>query len=244
MDPRPFVIAIPVYDGVDLLDIAAPREVFHWMGKNATVAAEVDVHVVYVADGPTIESLNGLHFVPDHGFDDPAVAHPDLLWVPGGSPPALRRELDDLGSPFFEYIRRVGPGARYACSVCEGAVLFAASGLLDGYSATTHWNFYGCMTAYPAVTMVPPMPQGDAYVYPRYVHDRDRVTGGGITSGLDEALYLVTLLFGEVVAQEVANVTQYAPDPPISGRFSLTTGCPIPPTLVAEAPPGPSYLAG
>ena len=69
--------------------------------------------------------------------------------------------------------------------MCEGAILLAASGLLDGYLMTTHWAFIPCLTKFPKVKVA----QG----FPRFVLDRNRLTGGGISSGLDEAFKLVEL---------------------------------------------------
>ena len=92
------------------------------------------------------------------------------------------------------------PQVKWICSVCEGALLLAAAGLLDGYKVTTYWAFEPCFSQYPRVTL--------AGGHPRFHLDHNRLTGGGISSGLDEALQLILLLKGEAVAQSVQQTTQ------------------------------------
>jgi cyclohexyl-isocyanide hydratase len=108
------------------------------------------------------------------------------------------------------------------CSVCEGALLAAAARLLDGYKATTHWAFIPYLIQnYPKVTV--------ADGHPRFVVDRNRLTGGGISSGLDEALQLIALLSGEGTAQSVQQTTQYYPDPPVSSEIPNVIATPMMP---------------
>jgi cyclohexyl-isocyanide hydratase len=108
------------------------------------------------------------------------------------------------------------------CSVCDGAMLLAAAGLLDGYQATTHWAFLSCFPQrFPKVIVAPG--------HPRFVHDRNRLTAGGVASGLDAALKLIELLGGTALAQRVQQDTQYYPDPPVSSVIPPTPAqCPIP----------------
>ena len=98
-------------------------------------------------------------------------------------------------------------------------MLLAAAGLLNGYCATTHWAFIPCFAAYPEIEV--------AEGFPRYVIDRDRITGGGISSGLDEALAVVALLAGDEIAKSVQMTTQYFPDPPFSQTITPSTSCPL-----------------
>jgi transcriptional regulator GlxA family with amidase domain len=125
----------------------------------------------------------------------------DVLWVPGEDPAALKALMNDPGRTYLNFLRTVSDKARFVTSVCEGALLLAKAGLLDGYEATTHWAFIPCLKKYTKVKIV----EG----CPRFVVDRNRVTGGGISSGLDEAFKLVELLSSYQVAQEVQRVTQY-----------------------------------
>src|SRR5467141_1111725 len=122
-------------------------------------------------------------------------------------------------APIWIICATVSAGARYVTSVCEGALLLAAAGLLDGFEATTHWAFIPCLKKHPAIKV--------AEGHPRFVVDRNRVTGGGISSGLDEAFKLVELLSDYATAQKVQQTTQYYPRPPVSGTLPNATGCPL-----------------
>lgn len=128
--------------------------------------------------------------------------------------------MDEPDGKMLAFLRQQSHGARYVASVCEGALLLAAAGLLDGYQVTTHWAFIPCLRQhFPKVKVV------DGH--PRFHLDRNRLTGGGISSGLDEALELVRLLRGEQVAQSVQQTTQYYPEPPISSEIPAAVGCPL-----------------
>jgi cyclohexyl-isocyanide hydratase len=97
--------------------------------------------------------------------------------------------------------------------------LLAAAGLLNGYKATTHWAFIPCLKRFPEVQVV----EG----YPRYFVDRNRITGGGISSGLDEALRLVEMLTSTKMAEQIQRITQYYPIPPVSSTITPATRCPF-----------------
>ena len=188
-----FVIAIPVYERVDLVDIASPYEIFGWMAENWK-QKNVLIYIVAENQGP-VKTRDGFQFIPHKTFD--AVPHVDLLWVPGGDPSALVEQMKNAN--YVKFIQSRSQSADYVTSVCEGALIAANAGLLDGYEVTTHWAFIECLKKYP-VTVV----EG----YPRYWHDRNRVTGGGISSALDEAFYLVKVIAGDEIAEKV---------PPVSG---------------------------
>ena len=213
----PFNIAIPIYEGVDLMDVAAPYEIFNWMGTYWKARA-VTVELVAAA-ARVIKTRDGMKLTPDKTFDhyrkQKLQAH--LLWVPGGDPEHLREMMSDPA--YLKFLREQSGAADYVTSVCEGALLLASAGLLDGYSATTHWAFIPCLKAFPKIKV--------AEGYPRYVVDRNRVTGGGISSGLDEALELVARVSSYEVAKQVQLVTQYFPQPPFSGDIPGSDKCPI-----------------
>ena len=213
----PFNIAMPVYEGVDLMDVAAPYEIFNWMGVYWKARA-VKVELV-AATRRVIKTRDGLKLTPDKTFDGyhKQNLQADLLWVPGGDPEKLREMMGDPG--YLNFLRKQSEAADYVTSVCEGALLLASAGLLDGYSATTHWAFIPCLKAFRKVKV--------ADGYPRYVVDRNRVTGGGISSGLDEALELVARVSSYEVAKQVQLVTQYFPQPPFSGDIPGSDKCPI-----------------
>jgi transcriptional regulator GlxA family with amidase domain len=200
-------IGIPVYEKVDLLDVAGPYEMFSWVDGFETL--------IVSADGGPVTTLSRLKFDAHRGFETaPAL---DVLWVPGGEPDTLGRMMEDPDSPYFDYLRRAAAGARFVCSVCEGALLLGRSGLLDGYRATTHWMFVECLKKFEAIRV--------DETNPRFVHDRDRLTGGGISSGLDEALKLIELLTDRATAERVQLTTQYFPDPPVSGTIPKAPPC-------------------
>ncbi len=213
--PPPFNIVIPIYEGVDLMDVAAPYEIFNWMGEYWKEKA-VTVELV-AATASVIKTRDRLKLTPDKTFDDFQNLQAHLLWVPGGDPEKLRELMDDSG--YLNFLKKQSGAASYVTSVCEGALLLASAGLLDGYAATTHWAFIPCLKAFPKIKV--------ADGYPRYVVDRNRVTGGGISSGLDEALELVARVSSYDIAKQVQLVTQYFPQPPFGGDIPGSDKCPI-----------------
>ncbi len=224
---KPYVIGIPVYPGVDLLDVSAPYEVFNWMAETWKSPRPVRVYLVAEVNGP-VSTRDGLQLVPHRTFDQ--LPELDVLWVPGGSPEALKVRMAD--EVLLDRLRTWSRGAAYVTSVCEGALLLAAAGLLDGYRVTTHWAFIPCLKQFPGIKEV----VGGADGYPRFVVDPPRptrrsrgvrVTGAGVSAGLDEALKLVELISGTAVAQAVQQTIQYFPDPPVHGTLPVATVCPV-----------------
>jgi cyclohexyl-isocyanide hydratase len=204
------IIGIPVYQGVDLLDVTGPHEILKWLGNR------VDVQLIAEKiDEQGITTRDGFTFKANKTFDN--APRLDVLWVPGGSPEALLREMKEP-SPYVNFLKKQS-GARFICSVCEGAILLAASGLLDDHLVTTHWAFIPCLAKFPKIKVA----QG----FPRFVLDRNRLTGGGISSGLDEAFKLVELLFGTKAAQSIQQTTQYYPCPPVASALTPATSCPL-----------------
>ena len=200
-------IGIPVYQDVDLLDVTGPHEIFKWMGDDFTVELIADAK-----NKGSITTRDKFTFQATHTFE--TASKLDVLWVPGGDPCALKREMKD-GSPYIAFLRKQS-GARYICSVCEGAILLAASGLLDSHLVTTHWAFIPCLKKFNVKV---------AEGFPRFVLDGNRLTGGGISSGLDEAFKLVELLAGYEAAQAVQRTTQYYPCPPVASTITPATDC-------------------
>jgi len=129
--------------------------------------------------------------------------------------------MHDPARTYLDFLVSQAAVSRYVCSVCEGALLLAAAGLLDGYEVTTHWAFIPyLMKHFPRVAI--------ADGHPRFRLDRDRLTGGGISSGLDEALKLVELLTDTATAEAVQQTTQYYPDPPVTSEIPNTISSPMP----------------
>jgi cyclohexyl-isocyanide hydratase len=221
-----FNIAIPIYEGVDLMDIAVPHEMFNWMGDFWQEQA-VSVKLV-AATERTLKTRDGLKLTPDDTFDHYRQHfQAQLLWVPGGDPPSLQQMMSDAA--YLKFLRGQSEAATYVTSVCEGALLLASAGLLDGYAATTHWSFIPCLKAFRKIKV--------ADGYPRYVVDRNRVTGGGISSGLDEALELIARVSSYDIAKQVQLVTQYFPQPPFNGDIPGSTKCPLKKQRDSHRPP-------
>jgi cyclohexyl-isocyanide hydratase len=198
------LIGIPVYDGVNLLDVFGPLEMFTWVDRSKALESIILSH-----DGGSVTSLNGIRFEAQASFESTPTL--DILWVPGGDPRALGEMMADPESPYLAYLRQVARDAKWVCSVCEGALLLARAGLLDGHEVTTHWAFVDCLRRFPEITVAPG--------HPRFVVSGNRLTGGGISSGLDEALKLIALLFDEQTATQAQVTTQYFPIPPVAGSI-------------------------
>jgi transcriptional regulator GlxA family with amidase domain len=210
------IVCIPVYENVNLLDVTGPVEFFSWAGLDVELVAERAGPIVF-RSGIVVQVASTFHDVET----------PDVLWVPGGEPDALTKIMNDPESAYLQFLRDKSGTARYVASVCEGAMLLAAAGLLDGYEATTHWQFLPCFEKYfPNVTAVPG--------HPRFHLDRNRLTGGGVSSGLDESLQLIKLLLGEERAKQVQQGTQYYPKPPVDSEIPEPGACP----LILPAPTG------
>jgi cyclohexyl-isocyanide hydratase len=198
-------LGIPIYQGVNLLDVAGPLEMFFWAAQSDKPLTTVLVS----QDGGPVTSINGVCFHAQASFaQTPAL---DIVWVPGGSPDALAGIMRDPNSPYLQYLRQVAARATWVCSVCEGALLLARAGLLAGHAATTHWAFVKCLQAFDGIDV--------DLTHQRYVVSGNRLTGGGISSGLDEALKLIALLFGDETSTDVQISTQYFPVPPVTGEI-------------------------
>jgi len=203
-------LGIPVYEGVNLLDVAGPYEMFSWV--DASKRLEV---LIVSEDGRPVTTMNGVRIEAPGSFADaPSL---DVLWTPGGAVDALERIMADPQSAYLSYLNQVSKNESWVCSVCEGAMLLAQAGLLDGHQATTHWRFVECLRRFPKIDVV----EG----YPRFVVSGKRLTGGGISSGLDEALKLIELLFDQATAQDVQLTTQYFPAPPVTGTIPAPPRC-------------------
>jgi transcriptional regulator GlxA family with amidase domain len=224
-------IGIPVYYGFDMLDVTGPWEMFYWAKLFAEAAKDLEVYLCAETPGLILNNY-GLGIDVTNSFA--AAPQFDVLWVPGGAPDALAWLMyHEPGQTYLKFLQKQASGATYVCSVCEGAMLLAQAGLLDGYTVTTHWAFVPCFQQrFPKVQL--------ADGFPRFQLDRNRLTGGGISSGLDESLELLTLLYGQGVAEIAQQNTQYYPDPPVSSAIPQTASCPVPmPSQAVKPPPAP-----
>ncbi|WP_167478779.1 DJ-1/PfpI family protein [Nocardia arthritidis] len=186
------IIAIGLFPGFTSLDAIGPYEVF-----SALPGAEV----VLCAAEPTLDDGNNmLHLRVDATFDE--VARPDVLLIPGG--PGTRR-LAAVDHPIVDWVRNAHPHTRWTTSVCTGALVLGAAGLLDGLPATTHWHFYDLLAGYGAHPTEQRVVRNDA----------ERIaTAAGVSAGIDLALTLAAELAGPEVAQGIQLAIEYDPQPP------------------------------
>lgn len=204
----PYRIGIPIINKVDLLDVCNAVEIFRWMNgfwKDHTVEAPlIGKTKALVTTG------NGVMLQPDASFDDFDEENPlDAIYMPGGGPGYITTATAD--PDLMAFVTQQAGSAKLVTSVCTGAFVLAAAKLLDGRECTTHWFFHEQMRKqHPKVRLV----NG----YPRYVkaETANVVTGGGISSAIDESLYIVSLIAGDEVAKCIQLAIQYHPNPPFT----------------------------
>jgi cyclohexyl-isocyanide hydratase len=197
-------IGFLVFPRVQQLDLTGPYEVFaSW--------PEARVRLVAKSLDP-IFSATGLVLTPDAQFED--CPQLEVICVPGGV--GVNAILEDR--PTLEFLRRQAAGARYVTSVCTGALVLGAAGLLKGKRATTHWASHDFLASF-----------GADPVQARVVSDGALMTGGGVTAGIDFALTLVAELAGRETAEAIQLNLEYAPAPP----FEAGTPERAPPSVVA-----------
>jgi cyclohexyl-isocyanide hydratase len=180
-------IGLILFPRLTQLDLTGPYEVF---GRIP------DAQVVLVGAGEA-RSDTGLRLQPDVGFAD--APQLEVLCVPGG--PGVNAAMED--EEILAFLRLQAERAAWVTSVCTGALVLGAAGLLRGYRATTHWLSLDLLEPFGAIP-----------VRERVVVDRDRMTGGGVTAGIDFGLRLAAELRGERVAQEIQLLMEYDPAPP------------------------------
>lgn len=200
-------VVIPVYESVDLLDVVGVWEMTSWAGIKADIVSE---------KGGDVASRAGFTFKTKSFAEAPGPY--SALWVPGGETKALAKLMGQPSGPYLSYVKYQADQAEWICSVCNGAGLLAAAKLLDGHEATTHWAFIPCL-----LKMFPRVKVADGH--PRFVVSGNRLTGGGISSGLDEALKLIELLTDADTARGAQQTTQYYPDPPVESRIPNVVDC-------------------
>ena len=190
-----WTVGFALYEGATLLDVAGATQVFtSWVSpgfRSVWLAPSLD---------PVCTS-EGVELKPGRCFDDPGPI--DILFVPGGGNDVARAMQDPV---LVDFVRHAGQAARLAGSVCTGAFILAAAGLLDGREATTYWSQRENLALFPHVKL--------AAGYPRWVIVGDRFTGGGVSSSIDLALELVNRLSGPTASQRAQLAAQYAPHPP------------------------------
>lgn len=191
-------VGIFVFDDAEELDVVGPYEVLSAWANVSELRPEV---VTFSRDGSGIRCAKGLRLVPDTGADDVGPLH--VLVYPGGfGTRALLRDAAHL-----DWVRATRATTALMASVCTGALVYAAAGLLSGRPATTHWS------AFDELAVIDPSVLLDTEA--RFVDDGDVVTSAGVSAGIDMALHLVARLESVDVARAVRREIQYDPEPPV-----------------------------
>lgn len=203
-------IAFLLFPGVTQLDLTGPAQFL-----SRLPGAKVDL--VWDSLDP-VPTDAGFSILPTATFAD--VPHVGLLCVPGGM--GVASVIDHAGA--LDWVRQVGSGAEWVTSVCTGALVLGAAGLLRGYRATTHWAWHDLLPLF-----------GAEPVAARTVIDRNRATGGGVTAGIDFALTLMARIAGDDVARAVQLALEYDPAPPFDSGSPAKAGAELVEVYTARA---------
>lgn len=184
-----FHIGAIVFPKMDQADLTGPFEVLSRLpGSTFHILAK------YLS---SVRDDHGLIITPEKTLAD--APQLEVLVVPGGS--GQEAVMDD--EVILEFVRQQATSARYVFSVCTGALICGAAGLLRGVKATTHWSAFHLLEYFGAIP-----------TNARVVIDGKQVSAAGVTAGFDGALRVAQLLCGDEVAQTIQLATEYAPDPP------------------------------
>jgi cyclohexyl-isocyanide hydratase len=183
-------IGMVLYPGFTLLDLAGPQTAFGLNGQT---------HLLWKTMDPVPTDM-GVSMNPTKTFAN-APENLDVLFVPGGFGTIDAMKDKDI----IDFLKRAGKTARYVTSVCTGSVVLGMAGLLDGYRAATHWGFYAPLEAL-----------GAEPCYDRVCVDRNRITGGGVTAGIDFGLTVIATINGQKAAEITQLALEYDPQPPFT----------------------------
>ena len=192
-------VGILVFPRVQQLDVTGPFEMF---------ATEPRCSVQLISTAASLDPVptaTGLVLVPSTCIS--ACDSIDVLVIPGGS--GVNSLLTN--QEVLSWVRRVSQQAQYVCSVCTGAMVLGAAGLLQGKKATTHWNSMDFLPAFGAIP-----------VTGRVVRDGNIFTAGGVTSGIDFGLVILAELFDQTSAEKVQLFLEYSPCPPFNAGHPST----------------------
>lgn len=185
----PLRIGMLIFPEITSLDVLAPFEIL-------SRASNSKVQFVW-KNTDIVTGDTGLKLIPDVSFAD--APQFDVLMIPGG--PGQIPLMDD--AEVLAFLRKQAADAKYITSVCTGSLLLAAAGLMQGYRASTHWLSFDQLAQFGVV------PTDE-----RVVIDRNRISGGGVTSGLDFAFSVLAVLRGEHEARKIQLFMEYDPQPP------------------------------
>ena len=183
-------IAIPIFDQVTALDAIGPYEVLSRLPGAEVVFVSFEV-------GPVRTDTRMLALNADAGLDD--VPSPDIVVHPGGFGTRALMHDDDM----LAWLRHAHATTTWTTSVCTGALVLAAAGILDGLEATTHWAAFDLLAEH-----------GARPVERRFVEQGKIITAAGVSAGIDMALHLAARIAGPEVAQAIQLGIEYDPQPP------------------------------
>lgn len=189
MSNKPLEIGIVFFPGMTQLDVTGPFEVLARL-PNARV------HLLWKRIEPVISDV-GLPLMPTTTFAD--CPELDVFCIGGG--PGMVPMMDD--EELISFVREKGGSARYITSVCAGCLILGAAGLITGYKSACHWLMRDMLSAFGAIG-----------VDDRVVIDRNRISGGGVTAGIDFGFLVAAQLCGEDVAKRIQLFIEYQPEPP------------------------------
>src|ERR1700730_5056911 len=198
-------IGMLLYPGLTLLDLIGPQTVFSWFSN---------IHLVWKTKD-LIYSDTGIAIQPTSTFET-CPRELDILFAPGGF--GQQQLMND--AEVLAFLAERASSSKYITSVCSGSLLLGAAGLLKGYKATSHWAVRDSLIAF-----------GAEPVASRVVVDRNRVTGGGVTAGIDFGLVLLAKLRGDEAAKLTQLAMEYDPEPPFASGSPKTAG----PAIVQQA---------
>jgi cyclohexyl-isocyanide hydratase len=183
-------IGILFFPNVTQLDAMGPAQVLSRLPG-------AKMHMIWKTRDP-VTTDSGFAVLPTTTFAD--CPQLDVICVPGGvGQVALMNDLETLA-----FLRHQAEGARFITSVCTGSLVLAAAGLLKGYRSACHWSVRDELAAFGAIP-----------VAERVVRDRNRLSGGGVTAGIDFALEVAAEIAGRDAAERIQLIIEYAPDPPL-----------------------------
>lgn len=213
------IVGFPLYQGCTLVDFTGATQVF---------AYTKGMKVIWLSNDSSVNTSEGVSVLPNYNFD----YHPeiDILFIPGGSSTGVYNTMMD--ETYLDFIRKAAPKAKWRGSVCTGAFILAAAGILKNCEATTYWS------QIPTLSLLAEKLHLEVHenYYPRYIlDDKHKIfTGGGISSSLDLALELVVKIKGTEAAEATQLQIQYQPAPPTNSGIPSEA----PPDIVAEQTKG------
>lgn len=201
-EEKPFNIGMLMFANMTYLDFAGPNDLWARPRNSKVYALAKTLDVIKTDTGTRILPDTTLNDAPDL----------DLIFIGGGLGVVdMMRDNDVL-----DFLQKRAPGARYITSVCTGALVLGAAGLLRGYKATTHWT---------ALDILPVL--GAEPIDRRVVIDRNRITGGGVTTGIDFGLTVAAEIWGKDTAQLLQLGSEYNPEPPFDAGSPEKAPAPV-----------------